>query len=358
MLESLISFAEMIYSLVVYSILLNCARADADAACYLPNGSWSPGFFACDPTAFITSCCPTGWTCYSNSMCVVTDPSTANSSHPVGTSIRASCTNPKWNNAICGDFCLTERDLSGNLEACGDNKFCCADDPDCSCANGAFQLNPGRVQTIIGAEGLEHTTTSTLPVSTSSAHTSSASSFNTAVRTPTSTGSQTPAPTAQVSEKKLLDEPGVKAGVALGVVFGVILLIGVALLVWKFCFSSNHKNNRRSIVIPTSKPAGPNPADDPYVPGNAANYDPPPSAVTRQSNEYLNRGDAPLGNAYERDIPSPNGFVNSSTTVGAGVPNDGYNGNRGFGGRPLSWVSDEGEGESRYVRPRASELGF
>ena len=87
-------------------LFLQRAFADPNAPCYFPIGRPAPGYFACDTTAYITQCCPKGWTCYSNNLCVVTDPSEANSTNPIGTTIRATCTDPKWKNAVCGDFCL------------------------------------------------------------------------------------------------------------------------------------------------------------------------------------------------------------------------------------------------------------
>jgi hypothetical protein len=76
----------------------------------------------------------------------------------------------------------------------------------------------------------------------------------------------------------------------------------------------------------------------------------------RLSEDIIDRSDAPFGNAYERDTPSRSAFVHSNTTVGTGFHNDGYDGVQGLGGRPVSWVS--AEGESRYVQLRASELGL
>lgn len=92
--------------LATFFFLLSLVFSDENAPCYLPNGSQAFGFLPCNVFARVTSCCPMGWTCYSNSMCVVTDPSTANSAYPIGTSMRGSCTNPEWDNAFCGDYCL------------------------------------------------------------------------------------------------------------------------------------------------------------------------------------------------------------------------------------------------------------
>ena len=55
------------------------ALANIDAPCYDPTGSRAPGYYPCDPHAYITNCCAPGWTCFSNSLCVVT---TASESYP------------------------------------------------------------------------------------------------------------------------------------------------------------------------------------------------------------------------------------------------------------------------------------
>jgi hypothetical protein len=82
------------------------ALAAYDAPCYNPAGQLAIGYYPCDPTAYITNCCPQGYTCYSNSLCVVTNGSPSFPNLTVGTAVRGACTNPKWANAICGDYCL------------------------------------------------------------------------------------------------------------------------------------------------------------------------------------------------------------------------------------------------------------
>jgi hypothetical protein len=353
---------------LLLALLFEFAYSDVDAPCYLPNGLPASGFFACDPTAYITSCCPTGWTCYSNSMCAVTDPSISNSSFPLGTVIRGSCTNPEWNNAVCGDFCLvrqsgrelqtstdsikTDRDLSGDLKACGDNKFCCADDPDCSCAKGAFHLNPGRVQTIIGVEGLEHTETSTIPITTSSP-----STMDSALMTPSSTEIKSPTSTVRADRKSPSEKAGVIAGIVLGVVFGALVVaVGVWFILKRFFFNGQGNNRGATRVQPTTTLPRPASTQDPYVRGNAANvgFESPVPATPFQTVTNFDYEDAPFDNEYERNMPSRNTFRNYNTTVGAGIPNDSYTGMRGLGGRPLSWVS--GEEETRYGQPRTSGM--
>lgn len=82
--------------------------AIANAQCYYPGGMWADDQFPCDKYAYTSLCCPTGWTCFSNKLCIATDPSVVSSDLQLGTAIRGTCTNPLWNNNACGDFCLGE----------------------------------------------------------------------------------------------------------------------------------------------------------------------------------------------------------------------------------------------------------
>jgi hypothetical protein len=82
--------------------------AVANAQCYYPGGTWAKDQFPCNGHAYTTLCCPTGWTCFSNNLCIATDPSVVSSDLPLGTSIRGTCTNPLWNSTACGDFCLSK----------------------------------------------------------------------------------------------------------------------------------------------------------------------------------------------------------------------------------------------------------
>lgn len=74
--------------------------------CYFPGGvqrafGWEP----CVDFVEQSICCPTGWTCFSNKLCVATDPSVVNSTVPLGSTRRGACTNPSGNTTVCGDFC-------------------------------------------------------------------------------------------------------------------------------------------------------------------------------------------------------------------------------------------------------------
>ena|ERR1700719_271374 len=77
--------------------------------CYYPDGtSAGRGHFPCNQSAFTTFCCLQGWTCFSNDLCIATDPSVISSAVPIGTSYRGTCTNPDWNDSACGNFCLSK----------------------------------------------------------------------------------------------------------------------------------------------------------------------------------------------------------------------------------------------------------
>ncbi|OIW25214.1 hypothetical protein CONLIGDRAFT_691002 [Coniochaeta ligniaria NRRL 30616] len=144
--------------------LAGLVHSDPNAPCYDPKGIRAPGYYPCDPTAYITTCCPQGWTCFSNSLCVVTTHSNAFPNLTLGDVVRGTCTNPLWANEICGDYCLEKDDANakGDIAACGGNRFCCGhdfDDGTCDCSSdgGAFTVKPGRAQTILGVSDTSFT---------------------------------------------------------------------------------------------------------------------------------------------------------------------------------------------------------
>jgi hypothetical protein len=76
------------------------------AHCYYPGGNIASDQKACDPGASTSLCCPAGWVCFSNNLCVVTVQSAAEGNFPLGTALRGTCTSTSWDNSICGAFCL------------------------------------------------------------------------------------------------------------------------------------------------------------------------------------------------------------------------------------------------------------
>lgn len=82
-------------------------RAVENAPCYYPGGAPALGFYPCQAfDAPVSSCCPAGWTCFSNALCIATTNSNAFPNLTLGAVQRGACTNPKWNNNICGGACL------------------------------------------------------------------------------------------------------------------------------------------------------------------------------------------------------------------------------------------------------------
>lgn len=98
-------------ALIAYSLLTATVISDANAPCYDPSGEVTPGYYPCDPTAYITTCCPQGWTCFSSSLCIVTTHSNAFPNLTLGEVVRGTCTNPLWNDNVCGDYCLGEASI-------------------------------------------------------------------------------------------------------------------------------------------------------------------------------------------------------------------------------------------------------
>ena len=225
--------------------------ANASAPCYDPAGSVVPGYYPCDPTAYITNCCASGWTCFSNSLCVVT---TASESYPnltMGAVERAMCTNPMWNNDICGDFCITgSGNSAGEMVACGDNHFCCLGDYNaglCNCTTAAdgssdgdsFVVNDGRAQTIIDETTTftgtvsyltsqptpSPTTPPTTPGTAAHGGISSTGSGDSHTATPTNTATPAPEP------KKKTSTLAIGLGVGLGA--GAIALAGAGYFAYR-----------------------------------------------------------------------------------------------------------------------------
>ena len=87
-------------------IVLSTAPARAQGQCYYPSGSRAQDQSYCNLYVPTTSCCPIRWSCDTNLLCVLDDPSYANSTYEQGASLRGTCTNPEWDETYCGNFCL------------------------------------------------------------------------------------------------------------------------------------------------------------------------------------------------------------------------------------------------------------
>ena len=61
------------------------------------------GHSPCSESSSSKFCCPFGYTCFSNHICIATDPGTG---APFQNAVRGSCTDDTWDTGACGDFCL------------------------------------------------------------------------------------------------------------------------------------------------------------------------------------------------------------------------------------------------------------
>jgi hypothetical protein len=109
------TFSSYLLTLALMKISIRCfllstllSRSVLTQFCYYPGeNAQAPDHRPCDQYAQTSLCCPIGWTCFSNKICVVTDASAINNTEPVGRTIRGTCTDPTWNETVCGDFCLS-----------------------------------------------------------------------------------------------------------------------------------------------------------------------------------------------------------------------------------------------------------
>lgn len=89
----------------------------SQAPCYSPNGSILPDEVPCYTSAEVSVCCGRGWTCLSNSVCMLIQ----NSDFPdarVGSTYHSSCTDASWKSPKCPNFCkgVYQFNLSKTLE--------------------------------------------------------------------------------------------------------------------------------------------------------------------------------------------------------------------------------------------------
>lgn len=103
--------------IVLTGYLSETIHAETNAPCYYPGGEAALGFYPCEAFgAPISSCCPAGWTCFSNALCVATTVSNSFPNLTLGAVQRGACTNPDWNNNICGGACLGKISVSPGCE--------------------------------------------------------------------------------------------------------------------------------------------------------------------------------------------------------------------------------------------------
>ena len=95
---------EFYLAMFLWLLTLRIQAAWGQDQCYFPGGSVAEGHSPCSPSLSTSFCCPFGYTCFSNHICIVTDPGTG---APFQASTRGSCTEKEWDSSACGDFCLS-----------------------------------------------------------------------------------------------------------------------------------------------------------------------------------------------------------------------------------------------------------
>ncbi|KAK0667524.1 hypothetical protein QBC41DRAFT_278710 [Cercophora samala] len=146
------------------------AYAAENAPCYFPGEVHALGYYPCQPFgAEISLCCPQGWTCFSNALCIATTETKSFPNITLGEVQRGACTSPGWNNAVCGGVCLTDDNIDGKLAACSQETFCCEDDykkGKCTCeeGGGSFEIERGMGGRIIEVDSETFTGTATVKI--------------------------------------------------------------------------------------------------------------------------------------------------------------------------------------------------
>ncbi|KAK4175286.1 hypothetical protein QBC36DRAFT_190294 [Triangularia setosa] len=151
-------------------LAIGVVHAAENAPCYFPGEVHALGYYPCQPFgAEISLCCPQGWTCFSNALCVATTETKSFPNITLGEVQRGACTSPGWNNAVCGGVCLAGDTIDGKLAACTQETFCCEDDykkGKCTCeeGGGSFEVKRGVGGRIIEVDSETFTGTATVNI--------------------------------------------------------------------------------------------------------------------------------------------------------------------------------------------------
>ncbi|KAI1644748.1 uncharacterized protein F4817DRAFT_346171 [Daldinia loculata] len=235
-----------------------CTAFAAINNCYYPNQQEAEDDSPCNPDADSSACCGGGIgnICLSNGLC----------QGPNGAVIRGSCSDKNWDSENCANYCLGASRGGTDLISCAnvtqdDTSYCCNGAENCcDSGDGRFSVGPHNPTTsatwnaastkfiVVGTTSTTsstRTTPSTSTTSTKDPTTSSASDlatpnaasgdFTSGAPTNTDVASQ-PDNTSSVgteasSPSDLSD--GAKAGIGIGAVIGVILIVGLIYALWR-----------------------------------------------------------------------------------------------------------------------------
>ncbi|KAK3939066.1 hypothetical protein QBC46DRAFT_388728 [Diplogelasinospora grovesii] len=236
-------------------LLALSVRGAANAPCYFPGGGSALGYYPCAANAYISSCCPAGWTCYSNALCIATTDSNSFPNLTLGAVQRGACTNPNWTNDICGSACLDSDNADGALAACGADKYCCEHDYEigaCNCSSSdAFTISAGLAQTIVqvsdaplptGTPSVSIASPITSFLSITTTHNSTSNTASSASNTGSSTGSRTASSMSSSATSTATNassddgshDRNLKLGLGLGIGLGGAAILGaLAYFFWR-----------------------------------------------------------------------------------------------------------------------------
>ncbi|KAF3064354.1 hypothetical protein GL218_01035 [Daldinia childiae] len=219
--------------------------------CYYPNQQEAEDNSPCNPDADSSACCGGGIgnICLSNGLCQGSN----------GAVIRGSCSDKNWDSKNCAKYCLGASRGGTDLISCAnvtrdDTSYCCNGAENCcDSGDGRFSVGPHNPTTsatwnaastkfiVVGTTSTTSSTSSTSikdsTTSTSDSATPNATSDNFTSGAPTNTDvasqsdNTSSVGTAASISSDLSD--GAKAGIGIGAVIGVLLIVGLIYALWR-----------------------------------------------------------------------------------------------------------------------------
>lgn len=80
----------------------------SEKLCYYPDGTTAYDELPCHPSAEVSVCCARGWTCLSNSVCILLQDSQLLEEFSyswIGATIQSTCTDKSWVSSECSQYC-------------------------------------------------------------------------------------------------------------------------------------------------------------------------------------------------------------------------------------------------------------